>query len=333
MFPFFMSRSAQQAARRGVRQATKVLKATTKATQATARQAARTAEALQVRPVRKAPGRFLEVDSVRVHYIVRGRGRPVVLLHGNGTMAEDFEICGLIDQLAERFRVIAIDRPGFGHSTRPRYRTWTAQAQAQLMHRVLERLNVERPLVVGHSWGTLVALALAAGGWRDVRGLVLLAGYYYPSQRADIALSRALANPWLGDAARSLMPKALAPAMASQSFRHVFRPQRVPKRFEARFPVEIAMGDAQLRASTEDAATMNAAAAQLQSAYPRLRIPVAIMTGDLDMIVDIEEQSRRLHEDVPGSTLAILPGLGHMVQYGARPAIVRTIDRLMQSAR
>ena len=46
---------------------------------------------------------------MRVHYIARGKGRPVVLIHGNGTMAEDFAISGLVDQLATRCRVIAID--------------------------------------------------------------------------------------------------------------------------------------------------------------------------------------------------------------------------------
>jgi hypothetical protein len=59
------------------------------------------------------------VDRDEVHVIVRGRGRPVVLVHGNGTMAEDFAICGLIDRLAARYRVIAIDRPGFGYTGRP----------------------------------------------------------------------------------------------------------------------------------------------------------------------------------------------------------------------
>nr|WP_245439162.1 alpha/beta fold hydrolase [Methylorubrum zatmanii] len=69
-----------------------------------------------------------------------------------------------------------MDRPGFGYTGRPRHRLWTAQAQAVLLHRVLEQLGVERPLLVGHSWGTIVALALAlaADGRRPLRGLVLL---------------------------------------------------------------------------------------------------------------------------------------------------------------
>ena len=159
--------------------------------------------------------------------------------HGNGTMAEDFEICGLLDQLAERYRVIAVDRPGFGYTERPRSRIWTASAQAHLLHRVLQRLKVERPVIVGHSWGTLVALALETANWRELRGLVLLSGYYYPTRRADLALLSPLAIPGLGDAARSLMPQALGPLIASQVFRHVFKPEPVPTRFKARFPAEI----------------------------------------------------------------------------------------------
>ena len=318
--------------RRAATSAKLVTKATRKVVrqaERSVRQAARTAKSLAVDAVRKAPGRFVEVEGARIHYIARGRGRPVVLLHGNGAMAEDFEICGLIDRLAARYRVIAIDRPGFGHSSRPRHRIWTASAQARLVHKVLEQLNVERPLIVGHSWGTLVAVALAAGEWRELRGLVLLSGYYYPSRRADVALSAPLAVPILGDAARSLMPAAFARTLATQSFRHVFRPQSVPARFMARFPVEIAMGATQMRASTEDAATMNAAADNLQRIYLRLRLPVAILTGDADAVVDAESQSGRLHREIAGSTLKVLPGLGHMIHYSARPWIGRAVDALM----
>src|SRR5215207_7346494 len=139
-----VTRAAVRHGNKPVQQASEVVRASTKAVQTH-----------RPRPL----GRFIGVDGVRVHYIARGKGRPVVLIHGNGTMAEDFVICGLVDQLAKSYRVIAIDRPGFGHTDRPRHRVWTAAAQAHLLHRVLERLNVERPVIVGHSWGTLVALA------------------------------------------------------------------------------------------------------------------------------------------------------------------------------
>src|SRR5829696_592635 len=340
----------RQASRRAPRliakQATKALKSTVKVTRAAVRQGnkavqqtskavrrtTKTVKALQAEQTSRPPGRFVEMDGMRVHYIARGKGRPVVLIHGNGTMAEDFVICGLVDQLAKNYRVIAIDRPGFGQTERPRHRVWTAAAQAHLLHRVLERLKVDRPVIMGHSWGTLVALAVAVGGWRELRGLVLLSGYYYPTRRADVALSAPLAIPGVGDTARSMVPQTVGHLLAPQVFRHVFRPQLVPARFKARFPVEIAIDPVQQRASAEDTAMLNAAAALLQPHYSRLRVPVAIITGDADAVVDARNHSCRLHQQVAGSTLTILPGQGHMIHYSARGQIGRAVDGLMALA-
>ncbi len=123
----------------------------------------------------------------RLHYIDRGTGRPIVLLHGNGTFAQDWLISGVLDQLATDHRVIAFDRPGFGYSERPRSRIWTASAQAALIHKALLKLDIHKPVIVGHSWGTLVALALALDYPLDTAALVLLSGYYFPTVRTDVA--------------------------------------------------------------------------------------------------------------------------------------------------
>src|ERR1700744_5496798 len=97
-------------------------------------------------------GRFLDVNGVRLHYVERGAGAPLVLLHGNGSMIQDFESSGLIDLAAKNHRVIVFDRPGFGHSERPRNVFWTPDAQAELIKRALERLGVSNAIVLGHSW-------------------------------------------------------------------------------------------------------------------------------------------------------------------------------------
>jgi pimeloyl-ACP methyl ester carboxylesterase len=70
-------------------------------------------------------GRFLEIDGVRLHYMERGKGEPLVLLHGNGSMIQDFESSGLLERAAKKYRVIVFDRPGYGHSRRPRGTLWT----------------------------------------------------------------------------------------------------------------------------------------------------------------------------------------------------------------
>src|SRR5438067_8078072 len=131
-------------------------------------------------------GRFVETGGVRLHYIEHGHGEPLVLLHGNGTMIDDMTLSGLVDLAAKTYRVIVFDRPGFGHSERPSEVTWTPQAQARVLRDALGRLGVQRPIVLGHSWGTLVALALALDYREYVRGLVLLSGYYCPSRRVDV---------------------------------------------------------------------------------------------------------------------------------------------------
>ena len=147
-------------------------------------------------------GQFVTVDGVRLHYIERGEGPPVVLLHGNVVTAEDFDTSGVLDLVAKRHRVIAFDRPGFGYSDRPHGSAWSAGTQADLIRDAFAVLGINRPIVLGHSWGAAVALALGLNHPDAVRGLVLLSGYYYPTLRADVLFSAPTAIPILGDLLR-----------------------------------------------------------------------------------------------------------------------------------
>jgi len=125
---------------------------------------------------------FIEVEGVRLHYSDRGSGRPVVLIHSNIVTGDDYNTSGVAERLLGTRRVIIFDRPGYGYSERPRWRPWTAIAQAELLHKALrESGGVEQPVIVGHSWGTLVALAFAIRHQSDTAGLVLLSGYYFRS--------------------------------------------------------------------------------------------------------------------------------------------------------
>ena len=67
-------------------------------------------------------GAFVEVDGIRLHYTDRGRGSPVVLIHGNMVAGDDYDTSGVAEILLKNHRVIIFDRPGFGHSERPRGR-------------------------------------------------------------------------------------------------------------------------------------------------------------------------------------------------------------------
>jgi pimeloyl-ACP methyl ester carboxylesterase len=271
-------------------------------------------------------GRFLEVDGVRLHYIEKGEGSPVVLLHGNTLLLQDFIGSGLVDQLAQRHRVIAFDRPGFGYSERPRDRLWTAQAQAALLARAWANLDVRQPVILGHSWGALVALAMATDLHADLGGLVLISGYYYPTARLDVALSAPAALPLIGDAMRYTVSPLTGRLFLKQSVKTMFAPAPVPADFFQVVPREMVLRPSQIKAVAEDAAFMVPAAASLRSDYSTLKIPVSIFAGAEDKLVDAESQSGRLHHDLQNSTLAMTPGAGHMMHYAMTQDIAESVD-------
>jgi pimeloyl-ACP methyl ester carboxylesterase len=269
-------------------------------------------------------GRFIEVDGVRLHYVESGEGQPLVLLHGNGTMAEDFDISGLTALASEQYRVIAFDRPGFGYSERPRTRIWSPQAQAELLHKALQHLGVSDAIVVGHSWGTLVAVALALKYSSDVQRLVLLSGYYFPTLRLDALLVSPPAIPVLGDIMRYTISPLIGRMMWPALLRQMFGPPRVPSRF-ARFPVWMALRPSQLRASAAESALMVPAAISLRGRYQELTMPVIIMAGSGDRIANAERQSGRLSQQIAQSEIHIMPGLGHMIHHLNPSAVMAAI--------
>jgi pimeloyl-ACP methyl ester carboxylesterase len=283
---------------------------------------------LAIRAQRANPprGRFLEVQGVRLHYVERGEGRPLVLLHGSGSMIQDFESSGLIDLAAANYRVIVFDRPGFGHSLRPRYMAWTPVAQADLFKKALDRLGVEQAIVLGHSWGASVAVALAIRHPSFVQALVLASGYYFPTARADAPASFVAAMPVLGDIISYTVSPTTGRIMWPAMLRKLFGPEPVPKKF-AGFPKEMAVRPSQMRAAAAEAAMMIPTAFAGSETYGELKMPTIILAGEEDRLIDINTQSARLHGQIKQSKLHRISGAGHMIQQSATPAFVAAIDQ------
>jgi len=276
-------------------------------------------------------GRFVTASGARLHYVERGQGRPVVFVHGNGTMLEDMLISGVIDQAAQRYRTIAFDRPGFGHSERPGTRTWTAAAQASILPEAFGLLGINRPILVAHSWGSLVALALALDQPYHVSGLVLVSGYYYPTPRTDVALFSPPALPVVGDLLSYTVAPLIGELIAPGMIERMFSPQGVSPQFARDFPAALALRPSQVKAFAEDSAHMTSAAERLSGRYRSLFPPTAILAGTSDKIVSYR-QAQRLHGDVAGSRLDILPGGSHMVHHIGPQRVVRAIDTVASEA-
>lgn len=277
----------------------------------------------------KPTGNFLEVNGVRLHYLERGSGAPLVLLHGNGSMIQDFESSGLIDLAARTYRVIVFDRPGFGHSNRPRNVVWTPAAQAELLRSALDRLGVSGAVILGHSWGASVAIALALKYPELVQGLVLVSGYYYPSFRPDVVALSAPAAPLIGDVLGHTLSPLVSRLMWPLMLAQIFGPRAVPKKFEG-FPKEMALRPSQIHASAAESALMIPDAFNFSDEYPKLKMPIVIVAGDEDRLVDIDAQSARLHSDVPQSKFHRVPGNGHMVHQTATDDVMSAINEVAE---
>jgi pimeloyl-ACP methyl ester carboxylesterase len=278
-------------------------------------------------------GQFVRVDGVRLHYIEggpeRGKGEPIVLLHGNSAMAQDFVCSGLFDRTARSFRVLAFDRPGFGYSERPRNEIWSAAAQADLLYDALREVGVKRAIIFGHSWGTVPAIELALLHPEFVSGLVLASGYYYPTPRPDVLVFGQPAIPLVGTLMRFTISPPLARALWPRMIRRLFWPNPIPPTL-AGFPKELVFRPSQIRASAEDTVLQIPTAALLQERYHQIETPTVIVAGEEDQYADFARHSARLREDIPNSALMGVPGNGHMIHYTATELVMDAID---QSAR
>lgn len=285
------------------------------------------------RAERKTPprGSFVEVDGVRLHYYDRGSGPPVVLLHGNGVMLQDFEVSGVLDLAAERNRVIAFDTPGFGHSDRPRSTVWTPTAQARLIAMALQKIGIQSVVVVGHSWGTMVALAMALDHPELVDGLVLLSGYYFGSVRLDVPPAALPAIPILGDVMAHTVSPLAGRLMAPAALYASFAPAPVPEQ-DRRLPLGMLVRPTQVRATAADAALMVPAAVALSRRYHELAAPVIVMAGEGDRIVDPAGQAQRFANQVENAEMRSVPDQGHMFHYAVPGQVVAAVIDVLARA-
>ena len=125
-----------------------------------------------------------------------------------------------------------------------------------MSHRALKQIGIERPVVVGHSWGAIVALSLAVRHPADTAGLVLLSGYYFWTRAPTCCSSRRGAIPVLGDLLRYTVSPLLGRLMMPLMKRAMFSPAPVPLRFRADYSDAMALRPSQIRAASVDGVLM-----------------------------------------------------------------------------
>ncbi len=280
-------------------------------------------------------GRFVDVDGGRLHVLELGDADapPIVLLHGASGNLGDMRLA-LGDKLASRYRVILIDRPGHGWSDRPGGRADASPArQAALIHQALIGIGVERAIVLGHSWSGALATAYALAYPEAVSGLVLLAPVTHPFPGGVGWINDAVAMPVIGPLiAHTLVLPAgyfmLAPGAAS-----VFRPQAPPAKYVGLTGAAMVLRPKEFIANAQDLAVLKAFVRAQAPHYGEIKMPAAVVAGDIDPIVYTDVHSRAIAKQMPHVTLTVLPGIGHMLHYSATDEVLRAIDAVAAIAR
>ena len=275
-------------------------------------------------------GRFVDADGVRLHYLDRGPANkaddpPVVFLHGNSILAEDWSL-SILDQAARQRRCIAFDRPGHGYSEQPPG-AYGAAEQAAILRAGARALGLERPIILGHSLGGIVALAWALNHPDEVGGVVFLSGYAYPTPRADFIPFMGPAIPVAGPVMSRTILQPVDRLLLPPLMRRVFEPNPVPP-YYADIPPDLLLRPTQLEAAAAQIAALIPSAVELSPRYPDIRCPVAIVAGRDDRIVNPQDHAARLHRDIEGSTLHLLAGTGHMPHHARPEAVLAAIDRV-----
>jgi pimeloyl-ACP methyl ester carboxylesterase len=133
--------------------------------------------------------------------------------------------------------------------------------------------------------------------------------------------------PLIGDLLRYTIAPIVSRLMWPLMMTKIFGPRSVPQKFEG-FPKEMALRPSQIRASAAESALMIPDAFQFRDPYANMTMPMVIVAGEEDRLVDIDTQSERLHRDVPQSRFHRVPGTGHMIHQTATGVVMSAIDEV-----
>ncbi|MBE1283922.1 MAG: alpha/beta fold hydrolase [Rhodobacteraceae bacterium] len=259
-------------------------------------------------------GQIQPVPGGAIHYVELGDpdAPPVVLIHGLAGQLQHFTYA-MAEDLARDFHVIALDRPGCGYSRRDDAALADPSAQARMIWEFLDAKLIEAPILVGHSLGGAVSLAMALDRPAHARALALIAPLTHPvGSTAESFLGLRIYRQWV----RHLLAQTLAIPMAERTadtvLRQVFDPEPWPDNFLTDAGAALGLRPQAFIAASEDLVAAEAAMPDQSIAYGTIGLPPgAILTGAADAVLNPAEQADPMTEF--GLPVTHLPDRGHML--------------------
>jgi pimeloyl-ACP methyl ester carboxylesterase len=276
-------------------------------------------------------GQFLQVKGHRVHALTMGQGPDLVLIHGASGNMRDMTH-SLAPRLAQRYRVTVFDRPGLGYTDRINTTGATIRQQAELLAAAARQLDIDAPIVLGHSYGGAVALAWAVHEPHYISALVPLSSPSHPWESSLSLYYKVLSHPLLGPLVIPFLTAFVPDELVEREVASIFDPNAVPEGYIAHIGAGLTLRRDTLRANALQRANLLSEIEDMYRSYDRIQVPVEVVHGTADTIVGATIHAEPLEQRVASADLTRLPGIGHMPHHVAQDAVVAAIDRAAQRA-
>ena len=278
--------------------------------------------ARKVRAALPPRGSFVDLPGGRLHVHEQGAGPVLLLVHGLGGQMGQFNY-GVVERLAADYRVVVVDRPGSGYSQRPASSDLLSQADA--LAALIDKLNLGRPLVVGHSLGGAVALALALNHPEKVAALTLIAPLSALPETVPAMFQRLMIpSRWRRQLVAWTVATPLSIRRSPKLMKALFKPETPPHDYGTKAGGMLSLQPAQFLATIADLEALPTYLPTLTARLPELRLPVRVLYGRHDAVLDWHTNGQGLAEKVSGATLHLIEG-GHMLPITQPELVARFI--------
>jgi pimeloyl-ACP methyl ester carboxylesterase len=279
-----------------------------------------------------AQGEMVEVSGATLNVVELGRrdapGPPIVLIHGASSNLEAMRQ-PLGDRLARKHRVILIDRPGHGWSTRAREDDSTPVIQSRMINAALEKLGIGPAIFVVHSWAGALGARMALDYPTRVAGLVMLAPVAYPWSGGVGWYNDVVTTPVIGPLLAYTITLPLGLFLTGPGARNAFLPQTMPENFVSDTATPLLLRPREFLANARDLVTLKAAVREQAPRYGEIGVPTVVIAGDADTTVWPTIHSRPFAAVVPNAKLIMLPGVGHIVQSASPELVMHEINAMI----
>jgi pimeloyl-ACP methyl ester carboxylesterase len=272
-------------------------------------------------------GAYVTINDVKIRFRQIGTGPDLLFIHGVPGSIEDWE--SLVPMLSSRYRLTLYDRPGHGFSSAENI-TYNLEHNAQIAFGLIDKLKLRDVIVVGHSYGGSIVMAMAVQKILRVKGFIAVGGASYEVRHID-PLFRIIRLPLIGRGFATIASAIVGAGMVAEGIEQAFHPnlKAIPAGYSEKRET-IWLQTKVICTIAREELNLNHDLQRIIPRYRDIQKSFIIIHGSDDLLVPSDD-SRRLHSDLLHSRLIMLENTGHQVQYAQPGAIVKAIDLMSRS--